>query len=211
MRRSPFCGEDRFAIARRAHSGLASSLRGRARRSRRLRLHGHSDRCGTDRGNRPGRLGELGDAPKGSLAGRIVLPLFVDAHTHLDKAHIWRRAPNPTGDFAGALKAVAEDRAARWTAGDVARRMEFCLAVGLRARDRGDPDAYRQRRPSNPHQLARRRPKRGSAGAGGSICRPRRCSASTSRLTQPIWPRSRRCSTRTGRACWARSLTWFPA
>ena len=75
----------------------------------------------------PSGRGEFGDAPRASLAGRIVLPTFVDAHTHLDKAHIWRRAPNPTGDFEGALNAVVEDRAVRWTASDVAARMEFCL------------------------------------------------------------------------------------
>jgi cytosine/creatinine deaminase len=75
----------------------------------------------------PAGRGVFGDAPTASLAGRIVLPLFIDAHTHLDKAHIWRRAPNPTGDFAGALKAVAEDRALNWTAADVAHRMDFCL------------------------------------------------------------------------------------
>ena len=75
----------------------------------------------------PAGKGELGDASAMALAGRIVLPTFIDAHTHLDKAHIWRRAPNPTGDFDGALAAVAADRAANWTAGDVARRMEFCL------------------------------------------------------------------------------------
>ena len=75
----------------------------------------------------PAGRSQFGDTPAVSLAGCIVLPTFVDAHTHLDKAHIWRRAPNPTGDFEGALNAVIEDRAARWTASDVAARMEFCL------------------------------------------------------------------------------------
>ncbi|HYA75011.1 MAG TPA: cytosine deaminase [Roseiarcus sp.] len=79
----------------------------------------------------------LSDLPRVALAGRIVLPLFVDAHTHLDKGYIWRRAPNPTGAFAEALKSVAEDRQARWTAVDVARRMDFGLrcayAQGTRA------------------------------------------------------------------------------
>jgi cytosine deaminase len=74
-----------------------------------------------------GGAGEFGEALRIPLSGRIVLPLFVDAHTHLDKAHIWRRAPNPTGDFAGALEAVARDREANWTARDVAARMEFAL------------------------------------------------------------------------------------
>ena len=75
----------------------------------------------------PAGRSEFGDAPGAALAGCIVLPPFVDAHTHLDKAHIWRRASNPTGDFDGALNAVAKDRAANWTATDVATRMEFCL------------------------------------------------------------------------------------
>jgi cytosine/creatinine deaminase len=29
------------------------------------------------------------------LGGRIILPAFVDCHTHLDKGHIWPRSPNP--------------------------------------------------------------------------------------------------------------------
>ncbi len=71
------------------------------------------------------------DAPRIDLAGRIALPTFVDAHTHLDKAHIWPRAPNPTGDFMGALDTVARDRAANWTAADVAARMDFCLRTAF--------------------------------------------------------------------------------
>jgi cytosine deaminase len=67
--------------------------------------------------------------PSGSidLAGRIVLPCFVDCHTHIDKGHIWPRKPNPDGSFLGALKATGEDRAARWSADDVSRRMDFSL------------------------------------------------------------------------------------
>jgi cytosine deaminase len=61
------------------------------------------------------------------LAGRIVLPCFVDCHTHIDKGHIWPRTPNPDGTFMGALNANGEDRVARWTADDVARRMDFSL------------------------------------------------------------------------------------
>lgn len=61
------------------------------------------------------------------LAGRIVLPAFVDCHTHLDKGHIWTRMPNPDGSFMGALTAVSTDRMAFWNASDVARRMEFSL------------------------------------------------------------------------------------
>ncbi|PSJ59990.1 cytosine deaminase [Kumtagia ephedrae] len=61
------------------------------------------------------------------LAGRIVLPCFVDCHTHVDKGHIWPRMPNPDGSFAGALGAVGADRLVHWNAADVARRMDFSL------------------------------------------------------------------------------------
>ncbi|MBZ9671794.1 cytosine deaminase [Mesorhizobium sp. ES1-3] len=71
------------------------------------------------------------------LGGRIVLPCFVDCHTHIDKGHIWPRKPNPDGTFMGALNATGADRVARWSAEDVARRMDFSLrsayAHGTRA------------------------------------------------------------------------------
>lgn len=85
----------------------------------------------------PTGAADLGAAPRLPLAGRIALPLFIDAHTHLDKGHIWRRAANPTGDFAGALVTVLADRESNWSAEDVAERMEFSLqsayAHGARA------------------------------------------------------------------------------
>ena len=68
------------------------------------------------------------DLPRLPLGGAIALPLFVDAHTHLDKGHIWPRAPNPDGTFDSALATVAADRVANWSAGDVEARMEFSLA-----------------------------------------------------------------------------------
>ncbi len=60
------------------------------------------------------------------LDAGMVWPCFVDIHTHIDKGHIAPRQPNPDGSFAGALEAVETDRA-RWTAEDVATRMEFSL------------------------------------------------------------------------------------
>jgi cytosine deaminase len=67
----------------------------------------------------------------------MVWPAFVDLHTHIDKAHIWDRAPNPDGSWIGALETVRADRLARWTAAEVERRMEFSLrsafAHGTRA------------------------------------------------------------------------------
>jgi cytosine deaminase len=56
-----------------------------------------------------------------------VWPAFVEAHTHLDKGHIWPRAPNPDGSFDGALSTVGADRTAHWSAADVRARMEFGL------------------------------------------------------------------------------------
>ncbi len=71
------------------------------------------------------------------MGGAMVLPAFVDMHTHLDKGHIWDRAPNPDGTFMGALSTVAADREANWSAEDVRARMEFGLkcafAHGTRA------------------------------------------------------------------------------
>jgi len=65
--------------------------------------------------------------PRIDCGGGLVLPRFVDIHTHLDKGHIWPRRPNPDGTFLGALNAVREDRAANWSAQDVGARMEFSL------------------------------------------------------------------------------------
>ena len=67
------------------------------------------------------------EGPTVDLAGAIVLPAFVDCHTHLDKGHIWPRKPNPDGTFMAALSAVGEDREANWSAEDVAARMSFAL------------------------------------------------------------------------------------
>ncbi len=67
----------------------------------------------------------------------MVFPAFIDVHTHLDKGHIQPRCPNPDGTFGGALTATAADRAQRWDARDVGRRMDFGLrsawAHGTRA------------------------------------------------------------------------------
>ena len=69
-----------------------------------------------------GKSGQALDA-----RGGMILPAFTDMHTHLDKGHIWPRSPNPKGDFDSALATVASDRAERWNAGDVRRRMDFAL------------------------------------------------------------------------------------
>jgi cytosine deaminase len=61
------------------------------------------------------------------MDGGLVLPAFVDMHTHIDKGHIWPRRPNPDGTWMGALLTVDTDRTGRWATADVERRMEFSL------------------------------------------------------------------------------------
>jgi cytosine/creatinine deaminase len=125
-----------YAIARPARYAL---LNAKIPRSLVAADLGPSDREGFARADiviDAGRIGAL--APAGSeaadtdlpfleLGGAIVLPLFVDAHTHLDKGHIWPRAANADGTFLSALETVAADRFAHWSAEDVAARMEFSL------------------------------------------------------------------------------------
>lgn len=79
------------------------------------------------------------DLPFCDLRGGLVLPGFADIHTHLDKGHIFPRSPNPDGTFMGALMTAQEDRETRWSADDLAGRMDFALrcayahgTVGLR-------------------------------------------------------------------------------
>jgi cytosine/creatinine deaminase len=67
------------------------------------------------------------DLPAFDCGGGIVLPRLVDIHTHLDKAQIWLRTPNPDGTFPSALAAAAEDRVASWTEADLRARMDFAL------------------------------------------------------------------------------------
>jgi cytosine deaminase len=59
--------------------------------------------------------------------GGEVWPGLVDVHTHLDKGHIWPRAENPDGTFAGAMAAADADKEANWSIDDVQARFEFGL------------------------------------------------------------------------------------
>lgn len=65
--------------------------------------------------------------PAFDLDGGMVWPACADLHTHLDKGQIWYRAPNPSGSWRDALAIVGQDRAANWSAEDVAARMDFSL------------------------------------------------------------------------------------
>jgi len=65
--------------------------------------------------------------PGRDLDRGLVLPAFVDIHTHIDKGHIWPRKQNPDGTWLGALLAVQTDRVGLWSKTDVGRRMDFAL------------------------------------------------------------------------------------
>lgn len=95
----------------------------------------------------PGRRTSL---PKVKLDNCMVWPGFVDMHTHIDKGHIWPRSATPGGTFADALAGVDHDRTTRWTAEDVAARMDFSLraayahgTVLLRTHIDSDPPQHR--------------------------------------------------------------------
>ncbi len=56
----------------------------------------------------------------------MILPGFVDIHTHLDKGHIWERAVNIDGAFATAVETIQKDEV-NWQPEELYRRMEFGL------------------------------------------------------------------------------------
>ncbi|MEO1019690.1 MAG: amidohydrolase family protein, partial [Pseudomonadota bacterium] len=59
--------------------------------------------------------------------GGLVLPAFVDTHTHLDKGHMWPRTANPDGSWLAALNACRMDHARELPPEDIVRRMDFAL------------------------------------------------------------------------------------
>lgn len=65
--------------------------------------------------------------PIQDLEKGLVLPCFVDIHTHLDKGQIWARTPNPDGTFNSAIEAARADSRKYWRSEDVYQRMEFSL------------------------------------------------------------------------------------
>ena len=81
----------------------------------------------------------------------IMIPCFVDLHTHLDKGHMWERNPNLDGTFQGALKAVYRDGTERnnWNYDDLYRRMEF----GLKCSYAHGTSAIRTHLDCPPHQV----------------------------------------------------------
>jgi len=60
--------------------------------------------------------------------GGIVLPCYVDVHTHLDKTHTFQRVTNSDGTLQGAICAEQEDMTLHWDLQDVKSRMHFGVA-----------------------------------------------------------------------------------
>ena len=99
-------------------------------------LPGSEEQVLVDLAIRDGRIaglqpaGELAPEPGATIVdqeGGEVWPGLIDVHTHLDKGHIWPRAENSDGTFAGAIAAVRADREANWHAEDVRARFDFGL------------------------------------------------------------------------------------
>ena len=57
----------------------------------------------------------------------MILPGFVDIHTHLDKGHSWERAVNVPRTFDNAVTTIRQDATNHWQSEDLYRRMEFGL------------------------------------------------------------------------------------
>ncbi|MBI3454290.1 MAG: amidohydrolase family protein [Candidatus Rokubacteria bacterium] len=89
-----------------------------------------------DLGVRDGRIVALGDlatppAPRVlPVAGRVVVPGFVDAHVHLDKALLLDRAPSREGTLAEAIRVTAEAKR-RFTVEDIRARARAVLDLAV--------------------------------------------------------------------------------
>jgi cytosine deaminase len=85
-----------------------------------------------DIGIRAGRIAALGDLAGASTRrrigaeGRLVVPSFVDAHVHLDKAYILDRAPSREGTLAEAIRVTASAKRA-FTVEDIQARARRLL------------------------------------------------------------------------------------
>ncbi len=64
------------------------------------------------------------------LSGQVIMPSFTEPHAHLDKALTASRAPNRTGDLAGAITAM-QDIAGSLTHADIAARAEQAIRIHL--------------------------------------------------------------------------------
>lgn len=119
-----------------------ANARGRADNSRRLLLSGASLIGGTvtpvlisgDQveavGSEAERAGREAATPELDLAGYVLLPAATEPHTHLDKAFLADRAPNPSGNLLSAINAIREAYATM-TAADVVSRARRALRIAV--------------------------------------------------------------------------------
>jgi cytosine deaminase len=78
-----------------------------------------------------GRVTQIRPAPTALASDWIAFPPLVEPHTHIDKAFLRARAPNPQHDFQGARAAIERDRAAGWTHADARERMSRALQLAF--------------------------------------------------------------------------------
>jgi cytosine deaminase len=99
-------------------------------------LPGDGEQALVDIGVADGRIaalrpaGEVAPPPGAAVIdqdGGEIWPGLVDIHTHLDKGHVWPRAENPDGSFAGAMAAAEADQRTHWSEDDVKARFAFGL------------------------------------------------------------------------------------
>ena len=126
--------------------------------------------------------GSTKDLPVVDLRDGIVLPRFVDVHTHIDKGHIWARAAQ-SGRL---LLRRALSRGGR-PRGELERRGRarphgLLAALCLRARHRRAAHASRLHRPADRRSPGRCSRKCAKPGRTASRCRRWRCFRSTSRV-----------------------------
>lgn len=85
---------------------------------------------------RAGRIAEVGDltgrsAPRVlAVGGRLVVPGFVDAHVHLDKAFLVERTPSREGTLAEAIRVTGEAKR-RFTVEDIRARARAVLDLAV--------------------------------------------------------------------------------
>ena len=102
-----------------------------------------------------------------NLAGRLVLPGFVETHLHLDKAHLDSLEPNPDGTLAGAI-AVTGRLKADFDHEGMAERARRVLDAAIAQRDHPGPGPSR-RGPDRRHAG-----RRGARRAAPGVRRPDR-------------------------------------
>jgi cytosine deaminase len=78
-----------------------------------------------------GRIAHLRPAPTAAAADWTAFPPLVEPHTHIDKAFLRARAPNPQHDFEGARAAIERDRAGGWAYADAHQRMSRALRLAF--------------------------------------------------------------------------------